>query len=75
VSTTPQLLPDLHFEAVPLQIGNQMMVRLQIADNFGITFQLVIPPQAARAFGKYLQESASTAESTIVKPPSMLAPA
>lgn len=67
--------PDLHFEAVPLQIGNQMMVRLQIADNFGITFQLVIPPAAARQFGKYLQETAITAEGTIVKPLSMVSEA
>lgn len=68
-------LPDLHFEALPVQIGQAIMVRVTIADNFGMTFQLIMPPPAARAFGQYLIDQAIAAGNTLVKPPSMLAEA
>jgi hypothetical protein len=73
MSAGAQPNPDLHFDCSPLQIGDKIMVRVQIADNFGVTFQLVLPPEAARAFGKYLCDAALKAGTTLVKPLSMLA--
>lgn len=64
--------PDLHFEAVPFQVGNQIMMRVTIADNFGMTFQLIFPPPASRAFGQYLIDQAIAAGNTLVKPPSVI---
>ena len=46
------------------------MVRVAIADNFGMTFQLMLPAKAASAFGRYLRDAAANAETMLVKPKS-----
>lgn len=63
---------DLHFHSDPIQIGNQIMVQVQVADNFGLTFQMVIPKEIARAFGMQLRDAAHNAETMLVKPPSLI---
>jgi hypothetical protein len=73
MSANQRPVTDLHFDCAPLQIGDAIMVRLQVADNFGITFQLVLPPDAAFGLGQYLQGQSLIAKRTLVKPPSMLA--
>jgi hypothetical protein len=70
----PQAVPDLHFNAEPVQCdgpaGSVIMVRVAIADNFGMTFQLMLPAKAASAFGRYLRDAAANAETMLVKPKS-----
>ena len=76
MATTPQTIPDIHFNAEPMQCdgpeGSVIMVRVQIADNFGMTFQLMLPAKAASAFGRYLRDAAASAETTLVKPKSII---
>jgi hypothetical protein len=75
VATTPQpaaAVSDLHFHADPVQIGDQIMVQVQVADNFGLTFQMVMHPKIANAFGMMLRDTAHNAETTLVKPPNLI---
>jgi hypothetical protein len=74
MSAQAQPMPDLHFDVSPIQIGDVIMVRMQISDNFGLLSQLIMPPSAAKAFAKYMTERATEAENTLIKPQSMLAP-
>ena len=67
-------IPDLHFAADPMQVGEQIMVRIQVCDNFGVSFQLVMPPKIVIAFSKMLRDAASQAETTLVKPQSTILP-
>jgi hypothetical protein len=73
----PQPLPDLHFDASPQQVdtpsGPQIFVRVQVCDNFGMTFQFMLPPKIANAFGMMLRDGAHAAETTIVQPKSAIA--
>ena len=75
----PQPLPDLHFDASPIQVdtpnGPQIFVRVQISDNFGLAFQLVLPPKIANAFGMQMRDASHSAETTLVKPKSLIAEA
>lgn len=76
MATPPQTIPDLHFNAEPMQCdgpaGSVIMVRVQIADNFGMTFQLMLPPKTASAFGRYLRDAAANAETMLIKPKSAI---
>lgn len=48
------------------------MVQVQVADNFGLTFQMVMHPKIANAFGMMLRDTAHNAETTLVKPPNLI---
>jgi hypothetical protein len=69
---TPQPIPDLHFDARPVQVdgpnGSVIMVQVQVCVNFGVSLQLMLPPQIARSFGQYLRDAAHNADTTLVKP-------
>jgi hypothetical protein len=71
-ASTQQAPPDLHFHVEPLQTSEQVMVHMQICDNFGLTISLLTHPQIARLLGKQLIDKALEAEQTVVKPPSLL---
>jgi len=72
VSAPAPPIPDLHFHAEPIQIGQQIMVRVQMADNFGMTFQIVVAPQIADGFGQLLKNAAAASKTMLVKPPSLV---
>jgi hypothetical protein len=72
MSANAQPIPDLHFDVAPVQIGEQMMTCIRVSDNFGLLQQIIIPPQAAKQFGKYIVERATEAENTLIKPASMI---
>jgi hypothetical protein len=72
MSATAQPNPDLHIDCAPVQIGDQIMVRLQIADNFGLTFQFVMAPDFANGLGQYILGKSLEAKKMLIKPPSML---
>jgi hypothetical protein len=75
MASAAQPVPDLHFNVEPMQLGQQMMVCIRVSDNFGLLQQIIMPPQAAKQFAKYIIERATEADNTILKPPSMLAQA
>jgi hypothetical protein len=68
-------VPDLHFGIVPIQVGDRIMVQIQIADNFGLSTSLTLPQEIARAFSKGIKNAVEQAEVMIVKPPSLVAEA
>lgn len=71
----PQKAPDLHINASPIQVNDQMMVQIVIADNFGIGITLVWPQDMVRSFSKALKTAVEQAEVAVIKPPSLLAQA
>jgi len=69
------LPPNLHVNCQPIQVGDQIMVQIQIGDNFGLAFTIVLPPKIANGFSKYLRDAVTAAETTLVKPTSSVLPA
>lgn len=75
---TPQPVPaptsDLQINAVPVQVGNEIKVLIQIGDRFGLSMGLCWPIDVARNFSKAIKNAVEQAETTIVKPPSAIVP-
>jgi flagellar basal body L-ring protein FlgH len=67
--------PNLQINVAPAQVGDQIMVVLQIADSAGMSVSLMLNQDSARAVSKAIKLGVEQAEVTIVKPPSMVAQA
>ena len=70
-----QPAPNMQFNVAPVQIGDQVMVLVQVADTAGVMVQFTFSQDVARIFSKAIKDGVEKAEVTLVKPPSMLAQA
>jgi hypothetical protein len=67
--------PNLQINVTPAQVGDQIMVMLQIGDTAGMSVTLILNQDSARAVSRAIKEGVAQAEVTVVKPPSILAQA
>lgn len=64
----PRPNANLHFQFAPVQIGEQINVLIQIADDAGINFMLTLNQETARVVSRALKQAIEQAEVAIVKP-------
>ena len=77
MATSPQAQQqtnDLTIGAGPVQVGDQIMVGINISDRFGLSVSVVWPIDMARAFSKRIKDVVQQAEVTVVKAPSLIVP-
>lgn len=65
----------LGFNVQPVQMGNEILVMVQIATNVGVMNQYVLTQQAARLLSKAIKDGVERAEVTLVKAQSLIATA
>lgn len=77
----PQPMGDLVFNVVPIQIPgptpaqDSIALMVQIADQAGLSFTMILQQHAARAFREVLNQGLNKAAETLIKPRSALAQA
>ncbi len=66
---------QLNLAATPFQAGDEIRLMVQVSDIAGMQFALALSIHAARAMMYMLRDGIEKAETTIVKPQSMVASA
>ena len=75
MATSPQPVPNLQFNITPVQMGEQIILQISVADAAGMSLTLFLSQDVARLFSRAIKEGVEKAEVTLVKPVSRIASA
>jgi hypothetical protein len=71
----PEAQPNMTFQLTPVQVGDRIMVQIQIGTSAGVTVTLLFEQAVTRQFLQALKEILNQAATTVIKPQSAIATA